>query len=197
MKDPPVTVMDWITSEGITPYADAEKWLGHRVALVSASLENPCIWLAEHPADSETTDVSAAVPDGVRVVYVVIDGNLRFTPDDLQTWLIMTLDQLNIRGRSRAGCGGIWVERPERLNNSDGSVARCKIADWGFTERSGNKVPWISINIEPDIALQGTLTSLVDMGHPVTFWDVDVVLRVCFFTLFSDLSDGAAMTGAV
>ncbi len=128
---------------------------------------------------------------GQRVVYVMLDLNrrgrdVRLFVQALEDWVIGTLEAFNIRGERRAGRVGVWVVRPDRPG-LDGQPAEDKIAAIGVKLRRWVSFHGISINVEPDLShFSGIVpcgirdhgvTSLVDLGLPVTMEDVDLALR--------------------
>ncbi len=128
---------------------------------------------------------------GQRVVYVMLDLNrrgrdVRLFVQSLEDWVIGTLAAFNIRGERRAGRVGVWVVRPDRPG-LDGQPAEDKIAAIGVKLRRWVSFHGISINVEPDLShFSGIVpcgirdhgvTSLVDLGLPVTMEDVDLALR--------------------
>jgi lipoyl(octanoyl) transferase len=131
---------------------------------------------------------------GQRVAYVMLDLQRR-TPDirryvaALEAWLIGTLGAFNIRGERREDRVGVWVRRPERVEGAED-----KIAAIGIRVRRWVTFHGISLNIEPDLShFSGIVpcgvrahgvTSLVDLGIPVTMPEVDSVLRVEFERIF-------------
>jgi lipoyl(octanoyl) transferase len=132
---------------------------------------------------------------GQRVAYVMLDvgargRDVRCFVRQLEDWVIATLDQFNVRGEIRAGRVGVWVERPEKPRGSDGAVAEDKIAAIGIRLRKWISFHGISINVEPDLShfdgivpcgiTDHGVTSLVDLGLPVTMDDVDLALRASF-----------------
>jgi lipoyl(octanoyl) transferase len=140
---------------------------------------------------------------GQRVAYVMLDLNRR-TPDvrlfvsTLEQWIINTLDQFNIRGERRQDRVGVWVERPDKAPLPDGQMREDKIAAIGIRIRKWVTFHGISINLEPDLehfsgivpcGIAGGpdghgVTSLVDLGLPVTMDDLDQVLQVEYRKLF-------------
>ncbi len=133
---------------------------------------------------------------GQRVAYVMLDLNRR-APDlrryvgALEEWLIATLAHYNIRGERRDDRVGVWVRRPDK-----GASVEDKIAAIGIRVRRWVSFHGISLNVEPDldhftgivpcgIAEHG-VTSLVDLGYPVTMPEVDAVLRARFETIFGE-----------
>ena len=113
---------------------------------------------------------------------------------DLEQWVITTLAHFNVRGEIRAGRVGVWVQRPDRAPGPDGMPAEDKIAAIGIRLRKWISFHGISINVEPDLShfdgivpcgiTDHGVTSLVDLGLPVTLADVDVALRDAFGTVF-------------
>ncbi|MEO9898089.1 MAG: lipoyl(octanoyl) transferase LipB [Paracoccaceae bacterium] len=138
---------------------------------------------------------------GQRVIYVMLNvaergHDVRKFVHDLEAWVIATLAEFNLTGLVRAGRVGVWVERPDKPQHTTGAVAEDKIAAIGIRLRKWISFHGISINVEPEldhftgivpcgIAEHG-VTSLVDLGLPVTFDDVDVALRQTFGKVFED-----------
>ena len=136
---------------------------------------------------------------GQRVVYVMLDLNrrgrdVRRFVCALEDWVIGTLGEFNIRGERRAGRVGVWVVRPEKPPLPDGSPREEKIAAIGIKLRRWVSFHGLSINVEPDLShFEGIVpcgirehgvTSLVDLGLPVTMDDLDLALRRQFDTVF-------------
>ena len=140
---------------------------------------------------------------GQRVAYVMLDLNqrgrdVRRFVCALEAWVIATLAAFNVRGERRTGRVGVWVARPDRPALPDGSPAEDKIAAIGVKLRRWVSFHGISINVEPDLShftgivpcgiRDHGVTSLVDLGLPVTMADLDVALRSTFATAFPDPS---------
>jgi len=136
---------------------------------------------------------------GQRVAYVMLDlkrrdPDLRRFVAALEAWLIGGLDAMNVRGERREDRVGVWVRRPDKPTLPDGASAEDKIAAIGIRVRRWISFHGISLNVEPDLAdFDGIVpcgvsdhgvTSLVDLGLPVTMADVDVVLRTEFERIF-------------
>jgi lipoyl(octanoyl) transferase len=107
----------------------------------------------------------------------------------LEAWLILTLDAFNIRGERREDRVGVWVRRPEKAEGVED-----KIAAIGIRVRRWVTFHGVSLNVEPDlthfsgivpcgVARHG-VTSLVDLGLPVSMADADVALRAAFEEVF-------------
>jgi len=132
---------------------------------------------------------------GQRVAYVMLDvgrrgRDVRCFVRDLERWVIATLDTFNIKGEVRPGRVGVWVERPEKPPRPDGTPREDKIAAIGIRLRKWVSFHGISLNVDPDLKhFSGIVpcgisdhgvTSLVDLGLPVTMADLDVALRQTF-----------------
>jgi len=89
---------------------------------------------------------------------------------------------------------GVWVERPEKAPLPSGLVAEDKVAAIGIRIRKWVTFHGISINLEPDLEhFSGIVpcgindygvTSLVDLGLPITMNDLDVALKHSFTEVF-------------
>lgn len=132
---------------------------------------------------------------GQRVAYVMLDLNkrgkdVRQFVHKLEAWVIDTLDSFNVKGEIREGRVGVWVTRPEKPLSATGAVAEDKIAAIGIRLRKWVSFHGISINVEPDLEhftgivpcgiTEHGVTSLVDLGLPVTMEDLDVALKAAF-----------------
>lgn len=132
---------------------------------------------------------------GQRVVYVMLNvaargKDVRCFVRDLERWVINTLDTFNIRGEIRSGRVGVWVPRPEKPPLFDGTMREDKIAAIGIRLRKWVSFHGISINVEPNLnhfsgivpcgISDHGVTSLVDLGLPVTLEDVDMALKSTF-----------------
>ena len=136
---------------------------------------------------------------GQRVIYVMLDLNrrgrdVRAFIKQLETWVIATLDEFNITGEIRDGRVVVWVQRPEKPHYADGALAEDKIAAIGIRLRKWVSFHGISINVEPELEhfsgivpcgiVEHGVTSLVDLGLPVTIDDLDVALKKQFGVAF-------------
>jgi lipoyl(octanoyl) transferase len=133
---------------------------------------------------------------GQRVAYAMLDLKRR-KPDvrayvaSLEEWIIRTLDAFNVRGFRREDRVGVWVARPDK-----GDGYEDKIAAIGVRLKRWVTLHGIAINLEPDLThFQGIVpcgvvdprygvTSLVDLGLPVTMHDLDVALKRAFEEVF-------------
>ena len=131
---------------------------------------------------------------GQRVIYCMLDvkargGDVRCFVRDLERWVIATLAEFNVTGEIRDGRVGVWVQRPDRPG-PDGQPSEDKIAAIGIKLRRWVSFHGISINVEPDLShfdgiipcgIRGHgVTSLVDLGLPVTMADLDAALMATF-----------------
>jgi len=133
---------------------------------------------------------------GQRVAYVMLDLKRR-RPDvrayvaALEQWIIRTLTAFNVRGERREDRVGVWVRRPDKgLDFED------KIAAIGVRLRRWVSFHGVAINVEPDLSHFAAIvpcgvvdprygvTSLIDLGHPLTMEDVDIALRQAFEQVF-------------
>ena len=136
---------------------------------------------------------------GQRVVYVMLDLNKRGKDvkkfvENLEAWIIRTLAEFNVVGQSRNGRVGIWVERPDKPKNINGLIEEEKIAAIGIRLRKWITFHGLSINVDPDLShFQGIVpcgikehgvTSLVDLGLPVSMADLDIALTKSFSKVF-------------
>ncbi len=137
---------------------------------------------------------------GQRVAYVMLDvaargRDVRRFVEQLEVWVIAALAEFNVIGEIRQGRVGVWVTRPEKPPLSDGSAREDKIAAIGVQMRKWVSFHGVSINVEPDLThFEGIVpcgisehgvTSLVDLGLPVTLGDLDVALKCTFGEVFS------------
>ena len=138
---------------------------------------------------------------GQRVAYTLMNvgkrgHDVRKFVQDLEHWVIAALSEFNIDGHIRCGRVGVWVERPDKPLTASGALAEDKIAAIGIRLRKWVSFHGISINVEPDLShfdgivpcgiTEHGVTSLVDLGLPVSMDDVDVALKRSFATVFPD-----------
>ena len=138
---------------------------------------------------------------GQRVAYVMLDLKRR-RPDvrvyvaSLEAWIMRTLAAFNIRGERREDRVGVWVARPDK-----GAGHEDKIAAIGVRLKRWVSFHGIALNVEPELShFSGIVpcgvadprygvTSLIDLGLPVTMHDVDVALRNAFAEVFGGDED--------
>jgi lipoyl(octanoyl) transferase len=130
---------------------------------------------------------------GQRVAYVMLDlarrgADVRAYVRGLEDWIVRALAQFNVTGERRAGRVGIWVAR--------GGGREDKIAAIGVRVRRWVTYHGLAINVEPDLSHYAGIvpcgvsdpklgvTSLVDLGLPVTMADLDSALMATFEEVF-------------
>jgi lipoyl(octanoyl) transferase len=140
---------------------------------------------------------------GQRVAYVMLD--LRERGKDvhgfvtaLERWIIGALDEFGVKGEIRKDRVGVWVERktPGLPPRED------KIAAIGVKLRKWVSFHGISLNVEPDLShFTGIIpcgitahgvTSLVNLGHPVSMDDADHALKISFERVFGPVTEAGA-----
>lgn len=139
---------------------------------------------------------------GQRVAYVMIDlsarrKDVRAFVQALEQVVIEALDAFNVKGEMREGRVGVWVERPR----PGLPPKEDKIAALGVKIRKWVSFHGLSLNVEPDLShFSGIVpcgitahgvTSLVDLGRPVTMAEADEALRAGFARVFGLLQDAA------
>ncbi|MFG1264153.1 lipoyl(octanoyl) transferase LipB [Xanthobacter aminoxidans] len=206
---PPV---EWVVSDALVPYPEALAAMEARAAAIAEGTAAECVWLLEHPP-LYTAGTSARPEDlvdarfpvyetgrggqftyhgpGQRVAYVMLDlkrrsADVRRYVSALEAWIIGTLSAFNVTGERREDRVGVWVRR--KGGGED------KIAAIGIRVRRWVTFHGISLNVEPDLSHFGGIvpcgvrehgvTSLADLGLPVTMAEVDAVMRVAFEEVF-------------
>lgn len=132
---------------------------------------------------------------GQRVIYVMLDLNkrgrdVRAFVKMLEDWVIETLAEFGVKGEIRDGRVGVWVQRGDKPLTVTGEMAEDKVAAIGIRLRKWISFHGISINVDPDLdhfngivpcgITEFGVTSLVELGLPVTEKDVDVALMSTF-----------------
>lgn len=140
---------------------------------------------------------------GQRVAYVMLDLNtrgrdVRAFVRALEAWIIGALDAFNVGGEVRPERVGVWVRHGQPPRED-------KIAAIGVKLRRWVSFHGISLNVEPELAHFGGIvpcgidgaasnfgvTSLVDLGLPVTMDEADGALRASFEAVFGAAADVA------
>lgn len=139
---------------------------------------------------------------GQRIAYLMLDlklrgGDVRRLIGDIEHWIIQALAAFNVRGEIREGRVGIWVPRPAMGDGKEDKIAAIglRVSRWVTTHG-------LSFNVEPDLShyvgivpcgiSEHGVTSLADLGLPVTMADADVALRVAFEDVFGPVVSVAA-----
>ncbi len=219
-------MVEWIITDGLTEYSDAVTFMETRAEAIAAGTAEEAVWLVEHPP-LYTAGTSAKIADltdpdrfpvhtskrggqytyhgpGQRVAYVMLNvgkrgRDVRRFVHQLETWVIDTLDQFNVKGEIREGRVGVWVARHDRPLTPSGAPQEDKVAAIGIRLRKWVSFHGLSINVEPDLdhftgivpcgITQHGVTSLVDLGLPVTMNDVDVALQSSFWKVMGHPTD--------
>jgi lipoyl(octanoyl) transferase len=143
---------------------------------------------------------------GQRVAYVMLNLKTR-GPDvrrfvaTLEEWIIRTLAAFNVRGERREDRIGVWVRRPDK-----GEGFEDKIAAIGIRVTQWVTLHGMALNVDPELShFSGIVpcgvseqrygvTSLADLGIPVSMPEVDMVLRREFEELFGATDYAVAST---
>lgn len=207
----------WRVSDTLVPYPDALDAMERRVAAIRDGTAGELVWLLVHPPlytagtsaqDSDLLDAGGFPVyrtgrggqytyhgPGQRVAYVMLDlskrgRDVRRFVHDLEEWVIRALARFNVRGERREGRVGIWV--PREGGRED------KIAAVGIRLRRWVSFHGIAINVDPELShftgivpcgvREHGVTSMHDLGIPVTMPDVDVALRDAFEEVFGPVT---------
>ena len=206
---------EWDVAEGYVDYAKAVAFMEQRAEAIANGAPE-LVWLVEHPP-LYTAGVSARPQDllnagllpvhetarggqytyhgpGQRVAYVMLDlsarqKDVRAFVQALEAWIIGALDRFNVKGETRQGRVGVWVER-----KGPGWSREDKIAAIGVKLRRWVSFHGISLNVEPDLShyagivpcgqTEHGVTSLVDLGSPATMDEADAALKASFHAVF-------------
>jgi lipoyl(octanoyl) transferase len=216
-KERAMDQVEWKTLPGLAPYAETLAAMEARVAAIHQGTAPEAIWLLEHPplytAGTSAQAQDLVEPDrfpvfpvgrggqytyhgpGQRVIYAMLDvsrreKDVRCFVRHLENWVIAALAEFNVKGEIRPGRVGVWVTRPDKVPNPDGTPREEKIAAIGVKLRKWVSFHGISINVEPDLShfsgivpcgiREHGVTSLVDLGLPVTMADLDAALMATF-----------------
>ena len=158
------------------PYEEALAFMEARVADIAAGRAGEMVWLLEHPP-LYTAGTSARA-------YV----------RKLEDWIIAALAEFNVTGEIRPDRVGVWVQRRDQPPAADGTPREDKIAAIGVKLRRWVSFHGIAVNVEPDLGhfdgivpcgiREHGVTSLVDLGLPVTMADLDIALKANFARVF-------------
>ena len=138
---------------------------------------------------------------GQRVVYPILDLNrrgrdVRAFVAQLETWIILSLREFGLSPQTAEGRVGVWIDRPDLPALPDGTGRQDKIAAIGVRIRRWVAFHGLSINVDPDLSHYDSIvpcgitghgvTSLVDLGLPVTMADLDNALARTFESVFGE-----------
>ncbi len=211
--------LEWKISDKPVAYEDAVSFMEERVDLIKQGLQPECVWLLEHPAiytagtsANQNDLLSNALPvfktgrggeftyhgPGQRVMYVMLDlekrsqKDLRLFIQNLESWVIHTLEKLGIEAGRREGRVGLWV-RDKACVGLDN-----KIAAIGVRVRKWITFHGVSINLNPDLSHfkgivpcgihQHGVTSLVNEQVHTSYEELDSLLRETFYDVFKEMS---------
>ena len=207
--------IEWRISDELVEYEDARAFMEERVAQIVDGKAPETVWLLEHPplytagtsadplelVDKEKFPVFDAGRGGrytyhgpgQRIAYVMLDlrrrgKDVRAHVRNLEAWVIAALGRFNIHGERREGRVGIWVDQGDGQEDKIGAI--------GVRVRHWMTFHGISLNVEPDlshydgivpcgIADQG-VTSLIDLGLPVSMAEVDSALQETWAEVFGE-----------
>lgn len=131
---------------------------------------------------------------GQRVIYVMLDLkrrelDVRGLVTRLEAWAVDVLAQFNIKGEVRRDRVGVWVRRATATGFTES-----KIAAIGLRVSRSISSHGVSLNVNPNLSYydgiipcgirDSGVTSLADLGLPVTLYDIDVALRKTFQNAF-------------
>lgn len=210
--------VEWAVSNNPIDYETAVSFMESRVRGIIENSTAELVWLLEHPP-IYTAGTSAKSQDlldenrfevfetgrggeftyhgpGQRVAYIMLNvgkrgRDVRAFIEQLQNWVIETLDCYKISGEIRTDRVGVWVNRPDK-----GLDREEKIAAIGIRLKRWVSYHGISLNISPNLEhFTGItpcgidhpnygVTSLRDLGLSNSMHDVDQSLRKCFEKVF-------------
>ncbi len=204
---PPV---EWVVSQGLTPYPEALAEMEARADRIAAAHAPERVWLLEHPP-LYTAGTSAKPADlidprfpvyragrggqftyhgpGQRVASVMLDLTRR-RPDvrayvgALEGWLIEALRAFDVKGETRESRVGVWVARPDKRPAADGTSAEDKIAAIGVRVRRWVTFHGVALNVAPDLS---HFSGIVPCGIRAAYYGV---------TSLADLGRAATLTEA-
>ncbi|MEX0582853.1 MAG: lipoyl(octanoyl) transferase LipB [Sneathiella sp.] len=204
--------IEWKISDEPVAYELALTEMEQRVAAIREGTAQELVWLLEHPplytAGTSADSSDLRDPDrfpvhkagrggqytyhgpGQRIAYVMLDlkkrnADIRAFVQDLEDWVIDVLAQYQVKGEKRCERVGVWVDRGFRED---------KIAAIGVRVRHWISFHGISINVDPDLGhyegivpcgiAEHGVTSLVDLGIPVSMAEFDMELKASFTKVF-------------
>jgi lipoyl(octanoyl) transferase len=213
MADNALDTIEWRISDQLIDYPAALAEMEERVRAIRAGEAAELVWLLEHPplyTAGTSADPSDLVdPDrfpvydagrggqytyhgpGQRVVYFLLDLKKRGKDVRKFVWgleevMVQAVAKFGVTAERRDGRVGVWVERGGGREDKVGAIG-VRIKQW-VTYHG------IALNVEPDLShftgivpcgiTEHGVTSLTDLGLPVTMDDVDVVIKETFDEIF-------------
>lgn len=170
----PGAPVEWVKSNGLTPYLEAVAAMEEHVDAIYRHGAPERAWLLEHPplytagTSAKPSDLLAAgeLPvfstgrggqytyhgPGQRIIYLMLDlsrreRDVRRLICAIEGWIIDALERLGVLAMRREGRTGIWVPRPGL-----GPMREDKIAAIGIRIRHWCSFHGISINAAPDLS---------------------------------------------
>jgi len=213
MTDILIGGLEWRISNELVDYPTALDEMETRVRAIRKGEANELVWLLEHPplytAGTSADPADLVDPDrfpvydagrggqytyhgpGQRVVYFLLDlqkrgKDVRQFIYSLEEVIIQSLAKFGVTAERRKGRVGVWVER--------GAGQEDKVAAIGVRVRQWVTYHGIAINVEPDLShfdgivpcgiSEHGVTSMADLGLPITMDDLDVVIKDVFDEIF-------------
>ncbi len=206
-------------------YLDAIRIMEKRIEDIRTRRKSELLWLLEHPS-IYTAGTSSRPEDlinqlnlpvfdtgrggqytyhgpGQRVVYVMLDLNkrgksIRGFVNKLQEWIILTLHDFQLTGRTHCNRIGIWIDPKENKLKVPFEDER-KIAALGIRIRKWISFHGVSVNINPDLThFSGIVpcgirdygvTSLSELGLSISYKEFDERLINNFNLIFGSNSE--------
>ena len=205
--------LQWIVSSSPVEYPSALEFMEKRVAEIREGTSPECVWLLEHPplytAGTSANPRDLLQPDrfpvydagrggqytyhgpGQRIAYVMLDLKKRGCDigtyiQNLEDWLILSLESFGVTALKRKERVGLWVER--------GMGREDKIAAIGVRVRRWVTFHGIALNVDPDLShftgivpcgiQEHGVTSLWDLGHTPTLEEADSALMAAWPEIF-------------
>lgn len=207
------TALEWRISDELVDYPTAVDEMEERVRAIRAGTAPELVWLLEHPP-LYTAGTSANIEDlvdperfpvydagrggqytyhgpGQRVGYFLLDlkkrgRDVRQFVYSLEEVMIRSLAKFGVTAERRKGRVGVWVTREDGREE--------KVAAIGVRVRQWVTYHGIAINVEPNLShfegivpcgiAEHGVTSMADLGLPITMDDLDVVLKDVFDEIF-------------
>ncbi len=214
---PSMPMPEIIFADRLIDYPDAVNFMEARVEAIINGTARECLWFLEHPplytAGTGAKPSDLLVADrfpvyrskrggeytyhgpGQRVVYLMLDlrqrgRDIRRFVRQVENWVIITLDDFNVKAHTTPERIGVWVKQPNK-----GPGREDKIAAIGLRMRRWVSFHGLSVNVDPTlehfsaivpcgISNQG-VTGLVDLGLPVSMAELDKALIDNFDAAFA------------
>jgi lipoyl(octanoyl) transferase len=205
----------WKITPGLTPYDAAHTDMKDRIAAIRDGRVGEMVWLLEHepvytagrsarsedlinPGTAQVREVGRGGEwtwhgQGQRIAYLMLDvaargQDVRKFINQVEEWVILTLQNLGVESQRRAGYPGVWISRSENMPPAKIAAVGVRLNRW---------VSWhgVAINLNPDLSVyegiipcgitDGRMTSLHAEGRDdLTMADLDAALSACFAAAF-------------